>query len=93
MKKKKISLKKLTLNKKVVSNLESSQANGGTFVTLACPTLFCPTRFNCPTLQFNCPTLNIIECQTGPIKTIVGPGCGGGGSLVDGCQSALGCTF
>ncbi|MCH2193426.1 class I lanthipeptide [Kordia sp.] len=87
MKKNKKSLKKLTLNKNVVSNLEKSQVNGGTIVTLACPvTLFCPTRF-CPT-RFNCPTLNIIQCGT--IRTIDGPGCQ---SLVDGCQSALGCTF
>lgn len=88
MKKKKTNFKKLALNKKVVSNLEKSQVNGGTIITLACPvTIFCPTRF-CFT-EFNCETLNIIECGT--IRTLDGPGCGG--SLVDGCQSALGCPF
>jgi hypothetical protein len=61
MKKNKKSIKKLTLNKNVVSKLESNQVNGGTFVTLACPvTVFCPTRY-CPTIfcvtKFNCPTL------------------------------------
>lgn len=87
MKKNKKSIKKLTLNKKVVSNLENSQVTGGTFVTLVCPvTMFCPTRF-CLT-KFNCETLNPIECG---LQTVVGPGCGG--SLVDGCQSALGCPF
>ncbi|MGH1385417.1 class I lanthipeptide [Kordia sp.] len=88
MKKNKKSLKKLTLNKKVVSNLENSQVTGGTMVTLACPvTIFCPTRF-CLT-RFNCETLNIVECGT--IQSVVGPGCGG--SLIDGCQSALACPF
>ena len=91
MKKNKKSIKKLTLNKNVVSNLENSQINGGTFVTLACPTLFCPTQFNCPSFRYNCPTLNIVECQTTTLQTVFGPGCGGGGSIVDGCQSALGC--
>lgn len=87
MKKNKKSLKKLTLNKNVVSNLESGQVSGGTFLTALCPvTIFCPTRF-CVT-RFNCETLNIIECG---LQTVVGPGCGG--SLIDGCQSALGCTF
>ncbi|MBC8754384.1 hypothetical protein H2O64_06855 [Kordia sp. YSTF-M3] len=73
MKKNKKSLKKLTLNKKVVSSLEESQVSGGTIVSIACPTLFCPTRFNCPTLQFDCPTLRI-DCQqtldSGCIKTL-----------------------
>ncbi|WP_298507713.1 hypothetical protein [uncultured Kordia sp.] len=87
MKKNKKSLKKLTLNKNIVSNLEKSQVSGGTFLTAACPvTLFCPTRF-CLT-RFNCETLNIIECGT--IQTVGGPGCQ---SIVDGCQSALGCPF
>ncbi len=92
MKKKKINLKKLALNKKVVSNLEVEQTKGGTVVSVlvVCPinTAFCPTRF-CLT-QFNCETLNIVECGT-VRPTLVGPGCGG--SLVDGCGSALGCTF
>lgn len=90
MKKNKKSIKKLTLNKKVVSNLESSQANGGTIVSLACPSLFCPTNFNCPTLAFNCKTLDIRDCQI-PTTTIQTLGGGGCQSLVDGCQSALGC--
>ncbi len=63
MKKKKKSFKKLTLNKKVVSNLESEQISGGTGITFACPTLFCPTRFNCPT-QGPCPTLRIDCIET-----------------------------
>lgn len=87
MKKNKKSLKKLKLNKDVVSNLDKNSIQGGTIVTLACPvTIFCPTRF-CFT-RFNCETLNIIECNT-TIQTLDPRGCGG--SLVDGCQSALGC--
>lgn len=68
MKKNKKSIKKLTLNKNVVSKLESNQVSGGTFVTTACPvtvfcptkfcpTVFCPTKLNCPTLG-GCPTFN-----------------------------------
>lgn len=87
MKKKKTNLKKLALNKKVVSNLEKGQVNGGTIVTLACPvTLFCPTRF-CVT-QFNCETLNLLECRT-TIQSVGGP-CT---SVVDACPSEFGCTF
>ncbi|MFK7750078.1 MAG: hypothetical protein AB8B65_16925 [Kordia sp.] len=94
MKKNKKSLKKLTLNKKVVSNLESQQTVGGTFISVVvCPidTVFCPSNF-CPSRLINCETQNIVECQTTTIRpTLVGPGCGG--SVVDGCGSALGCTF
>ncbi|WP_430410600.1 class I lanthipeptide [Kordia sp.] len=78
MKKNKKSLKKLTLNKKVVSNLEREQVSGGTIltspcpVTIFCPTRFCPTKFNCPTL-FNCPTFG--GCPTfGACPSIAG-GC------------------
>jgi hypothetical protein len=72
MKKNKKTLKKLSLNKKVVSNLEGSQVSGGTIVSIACPTLFCPTRFNCPTFGA-CPTLRIDCIQTldsGCIRTL-----------------------
>ena len=61
MKKNKKSLKKLSLNKNVISKLEEGNVTGGTILTAACPvtifcpTRFCPTKFNCPTL-FNCPT-------------------------------------
>lgn len=83
-----MNLKKLALNKKVVSNLEQNQVNGGTIITLVgCPvTLFCPTRF-CVT-QFNCETLNLIECRT-TVQSINGP-CT---SVVDACESALQCPF
>ncbi|QHI37934.1 hypothetical protein IMCC3317_33170 [Kordia antarctica] len=77
MKKKKKSLKKLTLNKKVVSNLEGNQVSGGTLVTVFCPTaLNCPTRFNCPTFGA-CPTLRI-DC----VKT-----------LDSGCIRTIDCSF
>ena len=72
MKKNKKSLKKLTLNKKVVSNLEENQVSGGTIVSIACPTLFCPTRFNCPTFG-NCPTLRIdckVTLDSGCVRTL-----------------------
>lgn len=64
MKKSKKSLKKLTLNKKVVSNLEENQVSGGTLVTVFCPTqLNCPTVFDCPTLNPDCiKTLNPRDC-------------------------------
>jgi len=57
MKKKKLSLKKLSLNKKVVSNLEGQQTNGGVFVTQVCPivTLACPGTWICPVETRFCP--------------------------------------
>jgi hypothetical protein len=69
MKKNKKNLKKLTLNKNVVSKLEESQVNGGIVVTVFCVTqLNCPTILNCPTLNPNClKTLNPRDCL---IRTI-----------------------
>ena len=72
MKKNKKSLKKLTLNKKVVSNLEENQVSGGTIATLVnCPqTIFCPRTIACPN-TFICPQTAIcpqtLRC---PIKTL-----------------------
>ncbi|WP_046758987.1 class I lanthipeptide [Kordia jejudonensis] len=82
MKKNKKSVQKLTLNKKVVSNLEREQISGGTILTAACPnTIFCPTRF-CPT-KFNCPTL--YNCPT----FVTCPTLGGCPSLAGGCPTTF----
>ena len=74
MKKNKKSLKKLTLNKKVVSNLESQQTKGGTVVSIvACPI---ETIWNCPILTTNCPQTLICPIDTRwncPIDTLVCP--------------------
>lgn len=76
MKNKKRSLKKLTLNKNVVSKLESQQTNGGTQVSvlIVCPidTLVCPidTRWNCPIDTLICPIDTRWNC---PIDTLVCP--------------------
>lgn len=72
MKKKKKSLKKLSLNKNVISSLENGQINGGTgFSVWICPI---PSLFNCPILTPACPILTpacptdtIIDC---PIQTL-----------------------
>lgn len=71
MKKKKMSLKKLTLNKKVVSKLEEGQVSGGTIVTLACPvTIFCPRTLVCPN-TFICPQTALCpETLDCPIETL-----------------------
>lgn len=81
MKKNKKSLKKLTLNKKVVSNLESQQTNGGAPISV----FVCPieTILNCPILTTNCPQTWICPvesrfiCPTDslvcPIETAVCP--------------------
>ncbi|MCH2193425.1 hypothetical protein [Kordia sp.] len=74
MKKNKRSLKKLTLNKKVVSKLEGQQANGGTgiFTVVVCPI---ETRWNCPILTINCPRTLVcpIDTLACPIDTIACP--------------------
>ena len=58
MKKNKKSIKKLTLNKKVVSNLEEGQINGGTgFTIIACPqSIYCPSVF-CISAAIPCPII------------------------------------
>ncbi|WP_046758986.1 class I lanthipeptide [Kordia jejudonensis] len=67
MKKNKKSVKKLSLNKNVISNLENNQVVGGTVVTLVvCPVV---TRFNCPILTPACPIL------TNGICPILTPAC------------------
>ncbi|EDP97228.1 class I lanthipeptide [Kordia algicida OT-1] len=66
MKKKKKSLKKLSLNKKVVSNLEGQQANGGTIVSQICPI---NTVWVCPIDTLVCP----IDTRLCPIDTRVCP--------------------
>ncbi|WP_430410599.1 class I lanthipeptide [Kordia sp.] len=78
MKKNKKSLKKLSLNKNVVSNLENNQISGGTNVSV----FICPieTRFNCPIVTLVCETLQI-QC----VKTI-SPDC-----LITRVCSQLGC--
>ncbi|WP_420571532.1 class I lanthipeptide [Kordia sp.] len=82
MKKNKKTLKKLSLNKKVVSNLEKGQVSGGTIVSIVgCPvTVFCPRTVICPRTAI-CP--RTVGCP--PIRTIDCP------SIVDGCGSALIC--
>ncbi|WP_156168442.1 class I lanthipeptide [Kordia zhangzhouensis] len=73
MKKKKRSLKKLTLNKNVVSNLENNQVNGGAPATLLCPIntrLNCPDTLICPIETIACPIVTRINC---PIETLVCP--------------------
>ncbi|WP_046758985.1 class I lanthipeptide [Kordia jejudonensis] len=64
MKKKKASLKKLSLNKDVISNLENNQVAGGAQISgFVCPIV---TRFNCPIFTPACP----IELTPGcPILT------------------------
>ena len=69
MKKNKKGLKKLSLNKNVISKLKEGQLSGGTNNSLGCPvTYFCPTEFcltdrDCPTLRINCiKTLNPNDC-------------------------------
>lgn len=71
MKKNKKNLKKLTLNKNVVSKLEEGQIQGGTVLTLACPqTVFCPRTLACPN-TFLCPKTALcpqtLDC---PIRTL-----------------------
>ncbi|WP_298419483.1 class I lanthipeptide [uncultured Kordia sp.] len=67
MKKNKKSLKKLSLNKDVISNLENGRINGGAPITVViCPIV---TRFNCPVLTPACPIL------TNPICPILTPAC------------------
>jgi len=67
MKKKKRSLKKLTLNKNVVSNLERQQTQGGAPVSLV---VVCPinTRWNCPIDTWPCP----IDTRICPTNTRLG---------------------
>ncbi|PTX64024.1 hypothetical protein C8N46_101634 [Kordia periserrulae] len=74
MKKKKANLKKLSLNKKVVSNLESQQANGGAPYSVN----ICPinTFYNCPINTLACPNTLICPIDTRlqcPIDTLVCP--------------------
>jgi hypothetical protein len=78
MKKNKKSLKKLSLNKKVVSNLEGQQANGGAFVTQVCPiiTINCPGTWICPIDTRYCPKetwVCPIDTRICPIETIACP--------------------
>lgn len=62
MKKNKKSLKKLSLNKNVISNLENGQVVGGTVITIVvCPIV---TRFNCPILTPACPDTLICPIRT-----------------------------
>ncbi|PTX64025.1 hypothetical protein C8N46_101635 [Kordia periserrulae] len=86
MKKKKTNLKKLTLNKKVVSKLEEGQVNGGTLITLACPvTLLCPRTLACPDTWLCPQTLDCpltLDCSFN--------GCN---SFIDDCPSALACPY
>jgi len=67
MKKKKINSKKLKLNKKVVSNLDTSQITGGTgsiiIITAYCPTRLCQSQVICPS-QAICPTSLVDGCPT-----------------------------
>lgn len=99
MKKKKTNLKKLKLNKNVISNLEEGQVQGGTQVSvlvicpaptlLNCPpqTLICPRTLDCPD-TFLCPqTLNCPQTLDCPSINV---GCG---SWIDACPSALACPF
>lgn len=75
MKKNKKSLKKLTLNKKVVSKLEGLQANGGAPAS----GFICPinTIWNCPIDTLACP-IDTLVCPIDtrwncPIDTLVCP--------------------
>ncbi|WP_430410598.1 class I lanthipeptide [Kordia sp.] len=62
MKKNKKSLKKLSLNKDVISNLENGRINGGAPVSVViCPII---TRFNCPILTPACPDTLICPILT-----------------------------
>ncbi len=87
MKKKKRSLKKLSLNKKVVSNLDNAELNGGTGVVsvivcpirsvlIACPirTLDCPKTFICPIQTLDCP-IQTTNCSIAgcPIESVACP--------------------
>ena len=79
MKKKKKNLKKLSLNKNVISNLENGQIVGGTLITIVvCPII---TRFNCPILTPACPIL------TNQICPILTPAC----PITTTTNSAVGC--
>lgn len=75
MKKNKRSLKKLALNKSVVSKLESQQANGGVQISVQ----ICPdpnTFLNCPIDTWKCPIdtwICPIDTQICPIDTLVCP--------------------
>lgn len=78
MKKNKKTIKKLSLNKKVVSNLESQQTNGGAIVTQICPinTLNCPGTWICPIETRYCPRptwICPIDTQICPIETLACP--------------------
>lgn len=94
MKKNKKSLKKLSLNKNVVSNLEAQQTSGGTIVTrTGCP-IPINTLWNCPIRTIACPDTWLCITENCPPLTTDCPSFDGGcGSLVDGCGSALGCPF
>jgi hypothetical protein len=62
MKKNKKSLKKLKLNKNVISSLENRQVNGGAQISVfICPII---TRFNCPILTPACPDTLICPILT-----------------------------
>lgn len=58
MKKNKKSLKKLSLNKNVVSSLENGQVSGGAKISVQ----ICPIE-----TVYNCPTVSVYYC---PIKSI-----------------------
>jgi hypothetical protein len=78
MKKNKKMFKKLSLNKKVVSNLEIQQTNGGAIVTQICPinTLNCPGTWICPIETRLCPVdtwICPIDTQICPIETLACP--------------------
>lgn len=88
MKKNKTSLKKLSLNKNVVSKLENGQISGGTILSAACPrTLLCPrTVLNCPQ-TFACPQTALCP------QTLNCPTFGNCPSLAGGCTTTYNTTI
>lgn len=85
MKKKKTSLKKLSLNKDVISSLENNQVTGGAPASL----WICPidTRFNCPILTPACPILTPACPILTPACPILTPACPI--SLAGGCPTTF----
>ncbi|AXG69292.1 hypothetical protein KORDIASMS9_01512 [Kordia sp. SMS9] len=76
MKKNKRSLKKLALNKSVVSKLESQQANGGAQLSVQVCPVPVDTFWNCPIDTLVCPIdtwICPIDTKICPIDTLVCP--------------------
>ncbi len=79
MKKNKKTLKKLSLNKKVVSNLEGQQTTGGALTVQICPinTVLCPVgTWICPIETQLCPRetwVCPIDTKICPIESIACP--------------------